>query len=61
MELHSHHKKKRDFTGHACALHPDEATRHAIELALARAVAEQTGCEPDEILCRLGEKFPDLS
>jgi hypothetical protein len=96
MELHSHHKRKRDFTGHACSLHLDEATRQAIELALARAdlalqegrlispgealalagpearkdetlfsiardIAWETGCEQDEILCRLGEKFPDLS
>ena len=96
MELHSHHKKKRDFTGHACSLHPDGATQQAIELALARAevalhegrlispgealalagpearkdetlfsiardLAWETGCEQDEILCRLGEKYPDLS
>ena len=96
MELHSHNKRKRDFTGHACSLHPDAATLQAIELALARAdlalqegrlispgealalagpearkdetlfsiaraVAWETGTEQDEILCRLGERFPDLS
>ena len=96
MELHSHHRRKRDFTGHACALHPDEATKRGIELAFARAelalqegrlispgealalagpearkdetlfslardTAWETGGEQDEILCRLGEKYPDLS
>ena len=96
MELHSHHKRLRDFTGHTCALHPDELTRNASEIALerarfaleegrlispgealalagpearkdetlfsiARAVAWDTGADPDEILCRLGEKYPHLS
>lgn len=37
MQLHSHHKRLRDFTGHTCDLHPDERTRHAVELALERA------------------------
>ena len=96
MELHSHHKRMRDFTGHTCSLHPDELTRHAAETALARArlaleegrlispgealalagpearkdetlfsiaraVAWETGADQDEILCRLGEKYPHLS
>jgi hypothetical protein len=37
MELHSHHKHLRDFTGHTCSLHPDEVTRNATELAIVRA------------------------
>ncbi len=96
MELHSHHKRLRDFTGHTCSLHPDELTRNAAEIALerarfalkegrlispgealalagpearkdetlfsiARAVADETGSDRDEILCRLGEKYPHLS
>lgn len=96
MQLHSHHKRLRDFTGHTCSLHPDEATRLATETALVRAkialqegrlispgealaiagpearrdetlfsiartVAGETGCDQDEILCRLGEKYPHLS
>jgi len=96
MQLHSHHKRIRDFTGHTCSLHPDELSRHATEIALARArrrlggrppdlarralalagpearkdetlfsiaraIAWETGADQDEILCRLGEKYPDLS
>lgn len=37
MELHSHQKRLRDFTGHTCSLHPDELTRNATEIALERA------------------------
>jgi hypothetical protein len=96
MELHSHHKPKRAFTGRTCALHLEEATRRATELALtraeqalhegrllspgealalagqdarkretlfslARAVAWETDTDEADILCRLGEKYPDLS
>jgi len=96
MQLHSHHKRLRDFTGHTCALHPDELTRNAAEIALerakvalsegrlispgealaiagpearkdetlfslARTAAQETGADQDEILCRLGEKYPHLS
>ena len=96
MELHSHHKHLRDFTGRTCAVHPDELTRNAAEIALARArfaleegrlispgealalagpearkddtlfsiartVAGEMGGDLDEILCRLGEKYPHLS
>jgi hypothetical protein len=37
MELHSHHKHLRDFTGHTCSLHPDEVTRNATEHAISKA------------------------
>lgn len=96
MELHSHQRRLRDFTGHTCSLHPDELTRNATEIALerarfaleegrlispgealalagpearkdetlfsiARAVSWELGGDLDEILCRLGEKYPHLS
>lgn len=96
MELHSHHRKRRDFTGHTCSLQPGEVTRRAAALAIARAgialhegrlltpgealalagpearkdetlfsiaraVAWETGGDQDEILCRLGAHFPELS
>ncbi|MSU23805.1 MAG: hypothetical protein EXS32_08280 [Opitutus sp.] len=96
MELHSHHKPKRAFTGHACVPHPDEALQRVVDLAIARAeaalhegrlispgealalagpearrdetlfsiaraVAWETDSSEDEILCWLGEKYPDLS
>lgn len=96
METHRDDMSKRAFTGSACSLHPDAATRKAAEVAIARteqiltsghlltpgdalalagkaareketlfsiarAVAWETGTDQDEILCRLGEKFPDFA
>lgn len=96
MELHSHDRKHRDFTGHTCPVHPSKATRHGVVLAIerakaalqegrlitpgealalagpearkdetlfsiARTVAWETGGDQDDILCRLGEHFPELT
>lgn len=89
-----HHR--RHFTGRTCALHVDEVTARAVEIAferaaaalhegrlitppeamavalgaardketlfsIARNVAWETGGAQDDILCRLGEKYPDFS
>jgi hypothetical protein len=38
-----------------------EARQDETLYSIARAVAWETGANPDEILCRLGAQFPELS
>jgi hypothetical protein len=38
-----------------------EARKDETLYSIARAVAWETGANPDEILCRLGAQFPELS
>jgi hypothetical protein len=37
MELHSHDKRHRDFTGHTCPAHLSEASRRGVHVAMERA------------------------
>lgn len=95
MDYYQPHQR-RQFTGRACSLHPDQLTAHAVSLAfqraadaleqgnlitpaeamvaalgesresetlfsIARAIAWETGGNQDDILCKLGEKYPDFS
>jgi hypothetical protein len=61
-------RAERALSG-ALLLSPSEALALAGKIAreketlfsIARAVAWETGTDQDEILCRLGEKFPDFS
>lgn len=38
-----------------------ESDTHVTLFSIARAVAWETGGNQDEILCRLGERYPDFS
>lgn len=45
----------------AMVLAGPEARKDETLYSIARAVAWETECDVDEILCRLGERFPELS
>ena len=45
----------------AMVLAGPEARKDETLYSIARAVAWETDCDLDEILCRLGERFPDQS
>ena len=47
--------------GEALALAGPEARKDETLFSIARNVAWETNCDQDEILCHLGEKFPELS
>ncbi len=47
--------------GEALALAGPEARSDETLFSIARAVATETGGELDDILCRLGERFPELT
>jgi hypothetical protein len=38
-----------------------EATSHETLFSIARKIAWETGGDQDDILCRLGERYPDFS
>lgn len=47
--------------GEALALAGPEARRDETLFSIARAVAIETGGDQADILCRLGERFPELT
>ena len=47
--------------GEALALAGPEARKDETLFSIARDVAWETVCDQDEILCHLGERFPELS
>lgn len=47
--------------GEALALAGAEARKDETLYSIARGVAWELGANPDEVLCRLGEKFPEMS